>query len=403
MNLKNLSYVFFALVLVVLFTSCSSGPGKEITAFSINGVEGTISGTDIALTLPIGSEVTSLTPTITVSEGASVIPASGVAQDFTQPVTYTVVAKDATTKEYIVTVTASTRAAGTKVTFTADSVSFKMAYVPGGLSFPVGIMDVTDPETTVSRGYWIGETEVTYELWDKVHTWAIANGYTFANAGQAGSSGTGAVTEPVTTISWRDAIIFSNALTEWYNAKAGTSYTCVYYANSTYTTPIRTSTSNPVPFPLVPGGEDDPYIKNDATGFRLLTSDEWELAAKYKDGTNWTPGNYASGATDYAADWDGNPNPDETATEAVAWYNPLGTTTGTDVVKGTRTANALGLYDMSGNVWEWSDSWYSGPWRVVRGGGWCYDAFYMQIGFVDADDPYSTKDFIGFRLSRTDL
>ena len=235
MSLKKLSYILFVLVLGV-FASCGGDPSpssdKDITAFTINSVDGTISGATISLTLPIGSSLTNLTPTITISEGAIVIPNTGVAQDFTNPVTYTVVAKDATTKEYVVTVTASTRAAGTKVTFTADSVNFKMAYVPGGLSFPVGIMDDVNPEGTVARGYWIGETEVTYELWDKVHTWAIANGYTFANPGVMGIDGTGSNQQPVTTISWRDAMIFSNALTEWYNATAGTSYTCVYYVDS---------------------------------------------------------------------------------------------------------------------------------------------------------------------------
>lgn len=293
----------------------------------------------------------------------------------------------------------SSTTAGTKVTFTADGISFKMAYVPGELSFPVGTMDNSNPAHTVSRAYWIGETEVTYELWNKVHTWAVANGYTFANPGLAGSSGSGAITEPVTTISWRDAMIFSNALTEWYNAKAGTNYTCVYYADSNYTTPIRTVNGDAVNNLAPLATQDDPWIKNDATGFRLPTIDEWELAAKYKDGTNWTPGNYASGATDYAIDYNSTLNPDESATKAVAWCDA----TGTQAVK-LLLPNALGLYDMSGNVWEWTDTWYDGSsLRVIRSGGWDNGAGGMQIGFVFGYAPFNTKDSVGLRLARTDL
>jgi hypothetical protein len=189
-NLKKPSCILLVLVLGVL-ASCSTrniNSDKDIKSFTINNVDGTISGTNIVLTLPIGSSLTSLTPTITTSAGAIIFPTSGTAQNFTHPVTYTVLATDSTTKEYVVKVAASTRAAGAAVTFSADGISFNMAYVPGGLSFPVGIMDATEPETIVGRGYWIGDTEVTYELWDAVHTWAInpargAKAYTFANPG----------------------------------------------------------------------------------------------------------------------------------------------------------------------------------------------------------------------------
>ncbi len=57
----------------------------------------------IAITVPSGTEVTALTPTITYT-GTSVAPASGTAQDFTEPVTYTVTAEDGSTQEYITTV-----------------------------------------------------------------------------------------------------------------------------------------------------------------------------------------------------------------------------------------------------------------------------------------------------------
>ena len=77
---------------------------KEITAFSIDGVQGVISGDSINLTLPAGADLARLTPDITVSDKASVSPADGAETDFTQPVTYTVTAEDGSTRTYTVTV-----------------------------------------------------------------------------------------------------------------------------------------------------------------------------------------------------------------------------------------------------------------------------------------------------------
>ena len=81
------------------------GSPRQITAFSINGTQGHISGTDITLELPEGTDLTALVPEITVSQGAVVSPESGVAQDFTSPVTYTVTGADGKTRVYTVTVT----------------------------------------------------------------------------------------------------------------------------------------------------------------------------------------------------------------------------------------------------------------------------------------------------------
>ncbi|WP_282144206.1 DUF5018 domain-containing protein [Cellulophaga baltica] len=76
---------------------------KDITDFAIDGVDGIITGTNISVTLPAGTNVTTLSSTVTHT-GASVNPTSGVAQDFSSPVEYTVTAADGTTKVYTVTV-----------------------------------------------------------------------------------------------------------------------------------------------------------------------------------------------------------------------------------------------------------------------------------------------------------
>jgi hypothetical protein len=82
----------------------AANPAKDITAFSFTtpAATGIITGTAIAVTVPYGTVVTSLTPTI-IHTGASISPTG--AQNFTSPVTYTVTAADGTTQDYTVTVT----------------------------------------------------------------------------------------------------------------------------------------------------------------------------------------------------------------------------------------------------------------------------------------------------------
>ena len=60
---------------------------------------------NITATVPARTDLTALVPTIVISEDATISPASGAAQDFTEPVTYTVTAEDGTTQEYTVTIT----------------------------------------------------------------------------------------------------------------------------------------------------------------------------------------------------------------------------------------------------------------------------------------------------------
>ena len=99
-----------AYIVTVTVAPASKSSAKAITSFVIGSSTGTIDETahTVALTVPFGTVVASLSPTIVVSDKATVDPASGVAQDFTNSVTYTVTAEDSSTQAYIVTVTVAT-------------------------------------------------------------------------------------------------------------------------------------------------------------------------------------------------------------------------------------------------------------------------------------------------------
>ncbi|MGD8399825.1 MAG: SUMF1/EgtB/PvdO family nonheme iron enzyme [Bacillota bacterium] len=283
-----------------------------------------------------------------------------------------------------------------------------MRYVPAVSAFPTGLND--DGVGSVAAAYWIGETEVTYELWDAVYQWAISSErgldiYSFSSGhGVNGSDGSG-TSQPVTTISWRDVIVWCNALTEYYNALNNTSYQCVYYLDADYTTPIRSSNDDTsIVYDL--GTQDNPYVNENAKGFRLPAAQEWELAARYRgnDSLNtvngfsnpyFTKGDSASGATaNYT---------NETVTAEVAWYYVnITNSTGTHEVADGITANTLGLYDVSGNVWEWCYDYVGSPTlRMIRGGSWSENIDYMRVGFTDKTNPNSEGSDIGFRLVKT--
>jgi hypothetical protein len=134
-----------ALLGAVMFcvTSCKEDKEEDlrskacdITAFTAGGEAWSISGTNITKTFPNGTDVTALTPTITVSEGATVSPASGAAQNFSQDVTYTVTAEDGTTTK---TYTAKATVAPPEASNACDITAF----TAGGESWSISGTNIT--------------------------------------------------------------------------------------------------------------------------------------------------------------------------------------------------------------------------------------------------------------------
>ena len=128
---------------------------------------------------------------------------------------------------------------------------------------------------------------------------------------------------------------------------------------------------------------------------RLPTEAEWEAAARCGEDTL-----YAGSAV----------------IGDVAWY--YGNSTGTTHTVATKASNACGLYDMSGNVWEWNHDWYSSSYyssspgtdpggatsgvnRVLRGGSWYDIPAVARVAFRVRDPPDVRSYVLGLRLVRT--
>lgn len=221
---------------------------------------------------------------------------------------------------------------------TVNGVSFKMIKVSGG-TFQMGKSADGNDETPVHdvtlSDYYIGQTEVTQELWQAV----MGSNPSFFNGNKL----------PVEEVSWNDCQKFITKL-------------------------------------------------NQLTGynFRLPTEAEWEFAAK--------GGTQSRGYTYSGSNTIGD----------VAWYNSNSSRKTHEVA--TKAPNELGIYDMSGNVWEWCQDWggdyssssqtnptgpSSGSFRVARGGGWNISATYCRTAVRAYNAPSGGDNYMGFRLAHS--
>jgi formylglycine-generating enzyme required for sulfatase activity len=270
-----------------------------------------------------------------------------------------------------------------------------MALIPAG-SFTMGrTSGDTDtnapPAVTVNvSAFYMAKYEATKALWDEVRTWGLANGYTDLAAGAGKASN-----HPVQTITWFDIIKWCNARSEMEGL-----------------TPVYTVSG------VMKTGTTAPVANWSANGYRLPTEAEWEKAARggvsgqrfpWGDTISHSQANYsASSSYDYdlSGAWSGGYHPTY-ATGSVPYTSPVGSS----------AANGYGLYDMSGNMWEWCWDWYgdltyengstdprgaaSGSGRVCRGGSWATPATVSRAAYRSPSSPSNTSIIFGFRVARS--
>jgi len=227
-------------------------------------------------------------------------------------------------------------------------------------------------KVNLTYNYWIGKYEVTFDEYDA---------YCVAMRKRLPSDeGWGRGTRPVINVSWWDAIGYCN----WLSEKEG-------YA------PAYDQNGNLLDRNGIPCGRGTTDISK-VEGYRLPTEAEWEYAAR--GGQKQKQYLYA-GSNDL---------------DEVGWCI-CNSGSKTHSV-GEKKANSLGLYDMSGNVWEWCYDWWDedyysegdqinpiGPdssvHRAIRGGCWGYLYFGCRVAFRGARNPMGRSEEVGFRLVRT--
>lgn len=258
------------------------------------------------------------------------------------------------------------------MTFDVNGVKFKMVYVEGtddNITMTWGNYNTSNNQSpnnvsvTVQglSDYYMGQTEVTNALWNAVMgskpgTWSAVG----TNNGQPNAGDT----YPVAYVSWDEICTATTGFIDKLNA----------------------AVADQLP-----------------TGMKFVLPSEaqWQYAAqggKYSNGYNYSGSNTIND---------------------VAWYGngASGTTSGkTTNAVATKPANELGLYDMTGNVWEWCQDWYNvkeanavlpkdyvdtttASYRVIRGGCWFSAAVHCAVSFRSYSTPSFQGYYLGFRLA----
>jgi len=266
-----------------------------------------------------------------------------------------------------------------------------MVFVKGG-TFQMGSKDGDSDETshTVTLSdYYIGRYEVTFQEYD---AFCVATGKE-----KPSDQGWGRKKRPVINVHWYDALEYCNWLSKVHDLQA------VYIIDKSRKNPNNTSSYDDLKW-LV-------SINWNANGYRLPTEAEWEYAARSRGkdqkwaGTSSESslasyGNFCDKSCSYS--WKTEHQDDNYANSS-----PVG----------SFRANDLGLFDMSGNVYEWCWDWYdtdyyyksintnpkgsnTGSRRVRRGGSGSDRPADLRCADRSSNSPDYRNPFIGFRLSR---
>ena len=238
---------------------------------------------------------------------------------------------------------------------------------------------------------------MTYKLWLKVRDYGIANGYFFHLPGRAGTPWAPALpgnAQPVTEVSAWDVLAWCNAYSEMEGVEP------VYKtAEGAVIKDSRHSNA---------ANLQSAVFDRKAKGYRLPTEAEWEYAARFLDGSDFLPGDFASGATGQHSDIE--------ASSEVAWF-PSNTAPPRNHPQpvGLKKSNPLGLHDMSGNVYEWCwDRKGDYPHQpqvdpigsvkghqVLRGGSYGHSTSDLRTSHRLSSSPVNFSVNVGFRFARS--
>jgi len=269
------------------------------------------------------------------------------------------------------------------VLITAENASFEMGSNNGNTD--------EQPVHTVSFTYnfWMDSTEVTQADYDQLMSSTYSGYYT-----PTWNSTYGAGDDyPVYSVYWDDAALYCNARSKRDGLDTVYSYTSITGTPGSLSQLVNIAAD---------------LSKN---GYRLPTEAEWEYACR------------AGTSTDFYWGKDYNPYPstaaDTTEINNFAVWETNSFQFGTGNLNygthqvGAKEPNAYGLYDMSGNVYEWCHDWYdsyagetqtdpSGPengtWHAVRGGSWGNYPQYLRTANRTFSVPAYLYYFLGFRV-----
>ncbi len=219
-----------------------------------------------------------------------------------------------------------------------------------------GIEMIKTPSEEI-KSFWIGKYEITQKQYELIMG---KNPSEFKDK-----------QNPVEKVSWYNAVEFCNKL----SIKAG--YKPYYNIDKEKKDPENTNSYDDIKWLVT--------INKNSDGFRLPTSVEWEIASR--------------GGTYTAYFWGETTDPSIINIYSVYEKNSDYKT----AIVGSKRPNPWGLYDMSGNVWEWCFEWFSqkpGKARIIRGGSWNSDENFIQPGMIFNLYPYLKWNWIGFRVAR---